>query len=210
MAAKPPSRKRALTAEEAELWATAMRDAKALRRQRRAERKAAADQHDAAGGTAATGPSRPEKKKASADRPEPRPFRSRPASPERPSPPPLARFEERQRRKLARNAETIDARLDLHGMRQRQAHVALRSFLLASAARGHRNVLVITGKGTRAEIERDRDYLAQERGVLRRLVPQWLGEQEFRSIVMSYTTASVRHGGEGALYVRLRKLDRER
>jgi DNA-nicking Smr family endonuclease len=37
-------------------------------------------------------------------------------------------------------------------------------------------------------------------------VPQWLAEPEFRTIVLSYTAASIRHGGEGALYVRLRRL----
>lgn len=126
--------------------------------------------------------------------------------PATPTTPPLADFEHRHRRKLARNVEAIDARLDLHGMRQREAHGALRAFLFASAARGHRYVLVITGKGVRAEIERTRDFTQEERGVLRRLVPQWLAEPEFRAIVLSYTAASVRHGGEGALYVRLRKL----
>jgi len=69
-------------------------------------------------------------------------------------------------------------------------------------------LLVITGKGGEVET---RDHLARilgepERGVLRRSVPQWLEEPEFRAIVLSYTTASVRHGGDGALYVRLRKM----
>jgi DNA-nicking Smr family endonuclease len=75
--------------------------------------------------------------------------------------------------------------------------------------RGDRNVLVITGKGTRAEMERMRDFTVEERGVLRRLVPLWLGEPELRGMVISYTTAGPRHGGDGALYVRLRKLNRE-
>jgi len=68
-------------------------------------------------------------------------------------------------------------------------------------------LLVITGKG--GEIETG-DHLARilgepERGVLRRSVPQWLEEPELRAIVLGYTTAGLRHGGEGALYVRLRK-----
>ena len=124
-----------------------------------------------------------------------------------PRTPPVARFDERQRRKLARNAERIDARLDLHGMRQRQAHTALRSFLMASAARGCRNVLIITGKGTRGEIERNRDFFP---GRARRTPParprNGLVSLKFRSIVLSFTTAAARHGGEGALYVRLRRL----
>jgi DNA-nicking Smr family endonuclease len=199
---KPPSRKRALTAEEAELWAHVMRDAKALKRRQRAAERAVREDVPvpppavAASDGAAAPPPRPKTPAVPTS----------PVRPADPSPPQLADFEDRHRRKLARNVEAIDARLDLHGMRQREAHGALRAFLFASAARGSRNVLIITGKGTRAEIERVRDFMQEERGVLRRLVPQWLAEPEFRAIVLSYTAASVRHGGDGALYVRLRKL----
>ena len=121
-----------------------------------------------------------------------------------PGPPPLSPFDERQRRKLARDMGLIDARLDLHGMRQREAHRALTSFLRSCAARGMRHVLVITGKGA-PEAVRTRDFYGEERGVLRRQVPMWLAEPELRGVVVSYTTSHVRHGGEGALYVRLRK-----
>jgi len=201
MKSKSSSRKRALTAEEADLWASAMRDAKQLRRREALTEKggeAAARDEDAGSVPPA---------KSHHVNGEPKTLDGlQQKTGEKPGLPPLAQFDDRQRRRIARNIETIDARIDLHGMRQREAHTALRSFLFASAARGERNVLVITGKGTRAEIERSRDYLAEERGVLRRLVPQWLDEPEFRAVVLSYTTASVRHGGEGALYVRLRKL----
>jgi DNA-nicking Smr family endonuclease len=44
-----------------------------------------------------------------------------------------------------------------------------------------------------------------ERGILRRSVPQWLEEPELRGIVLGWTAAGPRHGGGGALYVRLRK-----
>ncbi len=204
MTSKPPSHKRPLSAEEAELWAHAMRDAKTLRR------KYAADHKAQLGETSDSDASQADSFKTSQNSrhrestntgPAVRP--DVPKSP--PRVPPVARFDERQRRKLARNAERIDARLDLHGMRQREAHTALRSFLMASAARSCRNVLIITGKGMRGEAERNRDFFLEERGILRRLVPQWLGEPEFRSIVLSFTTAAARHGGEGALYVRLRR-----
>ena len=152
---------------------------------------------------AANGAAAPASSKQSVPATKGHPALHRPSS--LPAKPPLADFEERHRRKLVRNAEAIDARLDLHGMRQREAHGALRAFLFASAARGCRNVLIITGKGTQAEIERMRDFMQEERGVLRRLVPQWLAEPEFRAIVLSYTNAGIRHGGEGALYVRVRR-----
>jgi DNA-nicking Smr family endonuclease len=102
------------------------------------------------------------------------------------------------RQKLARGTEEIDARLDLHGRTQAQAHSALLKFLRDAQARGARNVLIITGKGTRE--------FAGERGVLKRQVPMWLRLPEFRTLIIGFEEAHVGHGGEGALYVRVRKL----
>ena len=58
--------------------------------------------------------------------------------------------------------------------------------------------------GARRADERD----GIERGVLRRNVPRWLAEPELAGIVIGFTTAAVNHGGEGALYVHLRRKDR--
>ena len=98
------------------------------------------------------------------------------------------------KRSVARGKEAIDARLDLHGLTQAQAHSTLLHFLRNAHAREARLVLVITGKGR-----------GGEPGVLRRQVPQWLGLPEFRSFVVGFEDAHVTHGGEGALYVRLRR-----
>jgi DNA-nicking Smr family endonuclease len=122
-------------------------------------------------------------------------------------PAPLAGFDRRTARQIASGKTKIDARLDLHGARQRDARARLRAFLLEAQARGHRTVLVITGKGGETDT---RDPLAEamgepQRGVLRRGVPQWLEEPDLRSIVLGYTVAGIRHGGQGALYVQLRK-----
>jgi DNA-nicking Smr family endonuclease len=117
--------------------------------------------------------------------------------------PPLADFERRHARRLRSGRVEIEARLDLHGLRQADAHAALRRFLLACSARGVRWALVITGKGAPA---RDHGLLSEhERGVLRRNVPRWLAEPDLRSIVVSHTAAAASHGGEGALYVQLRR-----
>jgi DNA-nicking Smr family endonuclease len=103
----------------------------------------------------------------------------------------------------------IDDVLDLHGMHQAAAHSRLRAFLMSCQAKGLRMVLVITGKGARADgsdaWSDARPNGTGQRGVLRRSVPLWLEEPELRAIVLSYASAGVRHGGEGALYVRLRK-----
>jgi DNA-nicking Smr family endonuclease len=203
MDAKPALRKRALTAEEAELWAHTMRDARALKRRGRGRTHAAPSgepgRADAApvAAQAVEKPSPAAKTKPTAAPPPPAPQTPSPKSP------PLAVYDEKERRRLGKIPDLIDGRLDLHGLRQCEAHAALRSFLFNAAVRGHRHVLIITGKGFAPE--RQRDFFGDERGVLRRLVPQWLGEPDLRGIVVSYTTSHMRHGGDGALYVRLRK-----
>jgi DNA-nicking Smr family endonuclease len=117
-----------------------------------------------------------------------------------PKPPPrLEPIERRQKQRLARGVEPIDARLDLHGKTQGEAHAALLRFLRRAQADGAKFVLVITGKGTPA---RDNGI---ERGVLRRAVPLWLKLPEFRAYATAFEQARVGHGGEGALYVRLRR-----
>src|SRR5439155_27262320 len=101
------------------------------------------------------------------------------------------------KQRVARAKEAIDGRLDLHGLTQSEAHAALLRFLRAASSRGARLVLVITGKGARAG--------DGERGVLKRQVPQWLGLPEFRALVVGFEEAHIAHGGEGALYVRVRR-----
>jgi len=111
-------------------------------------------------------------------------------------PPPLAPLGRRMRARVARGKETIDGRLDLHGLTQSEAHATLLRFLRAASERDARLVLVITGKGARGN---------SERGVLKRHVPQWLGQPEFRTLVIGFEDAHVAHGGEGALYILVRR-----
>ena len=101
--------------------------------------------------------------------------------------------------RLRRGLVEPDARIDLHGMTQAQAHGELAHFLRGAQARGAKFVLVITGKGKVGGAE-------SERGVLRRQVPQWLSLPEFRTLVVGFEEAHIGHGGEGALYVRVRRL----
>jgi DNA-nicking Smr family endonuclease len=111
--------------------------------------------------------------------------------------PALATLDRRTRQKLARGREAIDARLDLHGMTQAEAYTALLRFLNRVQADGAKFVIIVTGKGARGG--------SGERGVLRRQVPQWLGLPEFRPLVIGFESAHVGHGGDGALYVRVRR-----
>lgn len=119
---------------------------------------------------------------------------------------PLVPLEPKVRRKLGRGKAEVDGRIDLHGLRQDEAHTALVRFVMDAHARDARLVLVITGKG-KASLKSQFDGPTGERevGVLRRVVPHWLGEPSLRHVVLGYESASLRHGGEGAMYVRLRK-----
>lgn len=131
------------------------------------------------------------------------------APPSPPRAPDLSTFDRKAARKLRQGQIDIEARIDLHGMRQHEAHGALRRFLLSCYARGQRWVLVITGKGARRAREED-GFMATEGGVLRKNVPMWLAEPELRAVVVSFTTAAIPHGGDGALYIQLRNPDRAR
>lgn len=103
-------------------------------------------------------------------------------------------------RKIAKGRLEIQARIDLHGMRQREAHDLLYGFLADAWHRGLRFVLVITGKGTSLGSD----------GVLKQAVPQWFSTPLFRLYVSAYEDAVRHHGGQGALYVRLRKTPAEK
>lgn len=127
--------------------------------------------------------------------------------------PPPSPIEPRKAKRVARGRDEIGARIDLHGMRQVEAHGALRAFLHRAWSSGHRMVLVITGKGREQDVDRHAPFdmfQERDRGILRRNVPRWLSEPELRLIVVGYTTAHVRHGGDGAFYVQLRNPEKFR
>lgn len=104
------------------------------------------------------------------------------------------------KRKLARGRLALEARIDLHGMIQSEAHGLLLDFLIHAHERGLRHVLVITGKGRSMGSE----------GALKRAVPLWFSKPEFRYLISSHEPAAHHHGGEGALYVRLARARSER
>jgi DNA-nicking Smr family endonuclease len=122
--------------------------------------------------------------------------------------PPLAPLGRRLRQRVARGREPIDQRLDLHGLTQKEAHAALLRFLRAAQANGAKTVLVVTGKGPGRISETSEREHGLERGILKRQVPMWLALPEFRPLVIGFEVAHASHGGQGALYVRLRRAQR--
>jgi DNA-nicking Smr family endonuclease len=185
MSPRDGNRRRVLSSEERVLWTTVTKAIEPLH----------ASTHFDTGDDAIAHVAQPA-------RPAPR-IHAPSSPPAKPAPPPLAPplapLGRRMKRSVARGKEQIDARLDLHGLTQAQAHSRLLHFLRSAHARDARLVLVITGKGSK-NLGR-----GGESGVLKRQVPQWLGLPEFRAYVVGLEDAGVRHGGEGALYVRVRR-----
>lgn len=190
--------KRRLRPEELRLWGAVAATVHPLQARAR-------PQHDESGPTENTAQREP----AAPDRPilpEPEPiiirhFRvgERALEPQRsgaPKHPTAGEIEPRRRRRIARDPESIGARLDLHGMTQDEARDALERFVRRSWEAGFRAVLVITGKGSRSD------------GVLRRRAPEWLASPELSAIVAGISEAHRRHGGEGAIYVALKRRSR--
>jgi DNA-nicking Smr family endonuclease len=115
----------------------------------------------------------------------------------KPVPPPYPdRIEPNRYRRIARTGEAVEHRLDLHGYTQDRARAAVHGFIEYAHLSGARAVLIITGKGVQGD------------GVLRRYVPEWLAEPPSRGRVAGISPAERRHGGEGALYVALKRLTR--
>lgn len=181
---RPSSRRRALTEEDRELWELVAKQVKPLRKHRAAKIHTT-PRAEASSAVPVAKPALSLRPLAQA--PTPRP--SKPAIP------PLAPLGKRERTKLSRGRSEIEARLDLHGMTQMRAHRALTGFLHRAHHDGLTFVLVITGKGRSGG----------ESGVLRRQVPEWLSLPEFRAFVVGFEEAAISHGGEGALYVRIRR-----
>jgi DNA-nicking Smr family endonuclease len=192
-------RRRHLTAEEERLWTAVARSVRPLRAKLTTKPTA----KSSAALLAKAAPSKPQSAKPNVTKPnvtKPNVAKHvehapQPVAPKAKPPSPAKAFALRERRQLARGKAEIGGRIDLHGMTQAEAHDALQRFLRRAQAEGAKFVLVITGKGGPGG----------ERGVLRRQVPLWLALPELRTCVLGFDVAHVGHGGEGALYVRLRK-----
>jgi DNA-nicking Smr family endonuclease len=186
--------RRRLTEDEHKLWSGVIRSIAPLKRKPAGPHRAETPP--------AAGERVPPRRRA-----EPTPVRHTAAKVAKPAPKPTPKpvlpvggLDRRQKHRLARGTEPIDGRIDLHGKTQSEAHAALLGFLRRAQADGARYVLVITGKGGAFGAGTH-----GERGILKRQVPMWLRLPEFRSHVLAVEDAHAAHGGEGALYVRVRR-----
>jgi len=186
--------RRPISDEERALWQLIAQTATPLKRRRKSGPKPAP-------------PAPPEKPAPKAVRSKAKPAPKAPA----PVPPPPARphelahgisvgIDKRQADRFRRGKTPIEGKIDLHGRTQAQAHDDLHDFVARAHASGKRMVLVITGKGV----------TASKSGVLKENVPRWLNEPTLRRHVLAFDYAEPQHGGEGALYVLLKRKKDER
>ena len=189
---RPTGKASRLEAEnDADLWQRAMRGTERLspgRRHSRSAEEPVADR-DQSASEAPQGRARPADASSRGSRPK------EPAVP--------GKLDKHVIRRIKRRVQGVEARLDLHGMTQKEAHVALRRFIRDTAVRGCRCVLVITGKGGRSDTESE--FRSSALGVLRRSVPYWLKAPDLSRYVAGFEPALPKHGGAGALYVQLRR-----
>ncbi|WP_337267748.1 Smr/MutS family protein [Oryzifoliimicrobium ureilyticus] len=175
------SKDRKLSSEERILWGKVARSARPLHPERMSDDDVEAFEQEATHAMA-SGRSHLTPAQAEPDRP----VKKKPSGIHYP-------LERPVKKKIAKGRVALEARLDLHGLVQDEAHAVLLDFLIRAHQRGLRHVLVITGKGS--------SYGSD--GALKRAVPLWFSKPDFRHLISSYETAARHHGGEGALYIRL-------
>ncbi|MEM7669075.1 MAG: Smr/MutS family protein [Pseudomonadota bacterium] len=203
-------RKRGLSEGERTLWKRVISDTTPLR-------PSAGDDPnpDTPGEKTPRGEDRPAPPRATRDRPvkiakpQGRPLRAAgqtdfPDNSPRPVGRPEPGLDRRTADRLRRGERAPEARLDLHGMTSERAHHALNGFLARALSQNLRCVLVITGKGGRHKSE-EAAFMRPETGILRQAVPRWLRSGPYATSIVGIFEAHIRHGGQGALYVYLKK-----
>ncbi len=199
---------RKLTEEDRELWSRVTRAAKPLHAVRKSEKPAPKSSVAALkSGAASIAPPDP----SEVHRPSPR--RTEPPTSFHPAPdavsslgPGAPGLDRRTAERLRKGRTAPQARIDLHGMTADRAHGALVHFIENASRSGLRCVLVITGKGAPSYRQHDdADFMPDGRGVLRRHAPRWLRTPPLAGLIVDVYQAHPRHGGDGALYVYLKR-----
>ena len=183
--------RRKISPEELELWQHVAKSVRPIRRPRK--KPVAEEKPD----TKASPPPPPGKIKKTKAAPAP----IVPAPPPPAKPHPLTHglshgIDRRQAARFRKGKLEIEGKIDLHGRTQQAAHDDLLAFLRRARDHGKRCVLVVTGKG----------MTSSKTGILRQAVPRWLNEPGFRPLVLAFDYAEPQHGGEGALYVLLKRV----
>jgi DNA-nicking Smr family endonuclease len=99
-------------------------------------------------------------------------------------------------RRLRRGEFAYQAMIDLHGMSSATARVEVERFIMAAVAEGHREVLIVHGRGRNSK-----DNVP----VLKERLKSWLARGRIGRNILAFTSARPADGGAGALYVLLRR-----
>ena len=97
-------------------------------------------------------------------------------------------------------------KLDLHGLSLDEANKTVKNFIVTSYNQGYKKLLVITGKGSRSNVYNN-PYISDKTSILKNSVPDFVSSDlELSNIVKKITKADLRDGGDGAIYIFLKKL----
>lgn len=191
MANKKRSRRSALSAEDQALWEHVTQSVRRVQ----TDLMPAASQNQTLELNEPISKTAPKPKKARTPVLQPIPIKSKPVAPSM-SHGDTPGMDRRTTQRLKRGKLDIEGTLDLHGYTQTNAHQALSRFLQTGFETGRRTVLIITGKG---------DRLGGRPGVLKEAVPGWFNEMPMRQWVAGFSYAAPKDGGNGALYVRIKR-----
>lgn len=106
----------------------------------------------------------------------------------------ISALDRKNGQRLKTGAMPVEGRLDLHGHTLETGFEALKSFIYNYNKINARCLLVVTGKG---------GFLG--RGVIRAEFQNWMNSPEIRSLILAFSPAQPRDGGDGAFYVLLRR-----
>jgi DNA-nicking Smr family endonuclease len=114
---------------------------------------------------------------------------------------PLAVLDSSWEKRVRSGTLTPDMAIDLHGHNLATAHLQLNRALAGALAQGVRTLLVVTGKSRKT----NNDIPGGQRGAIRAEIGHWLQTSPHADAIASVRIAHPRHGGDGALYIILRR-----
>ena len=95
--------------------------------------------------------------------------------------------------------------LDLHGKTFLHANKIVKDFILHSYEEGFTKLLIITGKGLRSDVSKN-PYLSEKMSILKYSIPEFIkNDEDLADKLNKITAADIKDGGEGSIYVFLKK-----
>ena len=117
----------------------------------------------------------------------------------------MGNIKDKESNLLKENIEINKAKkLDLHGFSLIEANKIVKNFIIKSFNSGYKKLLIVTGKGLRSK-SHDNPYLSEKLSVLRYSVPEYIkNDENLANKINSISTADIKDGGEGAIYIFLK------